>query len=94
MKIIAAFSHITDGQYMFLLSRLQEAGIAVHRQNENIIGLLPHLQIAIGGVQVVVADEDEAAAREIWQEVKDEVVAEIDEADLEAQALASHDDNV
>ena len=94
MKTIAQFSHITDAHYMFLLSRLEEAGIAVHRQNEHIIGLLPHIQIAIGGVQVVVADEDEQAALEIWQEVKQEVAADFDDADLEAQALAAHDDNV
>jgi len=95
MKKIASFSHITDGHYMMLLSRLEESGIRVHRQNENIIGLLPHVQIALDGVQVVVADEDEALAAEIWQEVSNDIGADdIDEADLEAQALAAHDDNV
>jgi len=63
MKTIATL--MTPEEAHLLRIRLEAAGIAAWLENENTTQILGGFFSMLGGVRVVVADEDEAAAYEL-----------------------------
>lgn len=68
---VATFNFATDPNLLLLKAKLADNGIAYNAADENTIGIDPLLSISVGGIRVLVNEQDAARAREIIQEIND-----------------------
>ena len=64
--VVARFTNLIDAE--LAKSVLDGAGIACALQNDHVVGVLPHLYNAVGGVEVCVGEDDVEAARTLLEE--------------------------
>lgn len=68
---VATFNFATDPNLLLLKAKLADNGIAYNAADENTIGIDPLLSISVGGIRVLVNEQDAARAQEIIQEIND-----------------------
>ena len=68
-KILDVFDNYIDASLS--LGRMEEAGIKCWLKDENTATISPIFTNAIGGIKLMVAEDDMAAAKEILQALKD-----------------------
>lgn len=73
MQTVARF-HKTEDAYLFR-AFLESEGIPAHVFDENVSQLFWHYTIAVGGVRVVVADENVFKASSIYKEYENTLTA-------------------
>lgn len=66
---IATFNFATDPNFLLLKARLTDAGIAYNAADENTVGIDPLLSITVGGIRVLVNEQDAPYAGKIIQEI-------------------------
>lgn len=66
---VATFNFATDPNLLLLKAKLADEGIPYNAADENTIGVDPLLSITVGGIRVLVNEQDAAHAREIIQEI-------------------------
>ncbi len=81
---VATFNFSTDLQFLVFKSSLEHHGIAYFAAEEHTVNANPFLSISVGGIRVMVHEDDVPAAIGIWRE--------INEAALEEEPFGEHED--
>lgn len=81
---VATFNFSTDLQFLVFKSSLEHHGIPYFAAEEHTVNANPFLSISVGGIRVMVHEDDVPAAIGIWREIR--------EAASEEEAFGEQDD--
>lgn len=68
---IATFNFTTDPSFLVFKAALKHHGISFHAADEHTVNADPLLSIVVGGIRVMVHEDDVPAAIRIWREIND-----------------------
>lgn len=82
---VATFNFSTDPNFLLFKAALKHYDIPFFAADENTVNANPFLSISVGGIRVMVHEDDVPAATGIWREINESASSEEDTVFAEAE---------